>query len=69
MREALEMFRWLREANLPLLTRLMPKGWQSEGNYEERGRMMVRDPARHTAAQDINYILQIERLLRGDGRT
>jgi uncharacterized damage-inducible protein DinB len=69
VREALEMFRLLRGANLRLLTRLTPKEWQCEGSHEERGRMTVRDLARHMAAHDINHILQIERLLRDDGRT
>jgi DinB family protein len=63
------MFRLLREANLRLLTRLTPKEWQCEGNHEERGRMTVRDLARHMVAHDINHILQIERLLRDGGRT
>ena len=31
--------------------------------------MTVRDLARHMAAHDINHILQIERLLRDEGRT
>jgi hypothetical protein len=67
--EALEMFRLLREANLRLLSRLTPKEWECDGNHAERGRMTVRDLARHMAAHDINHILQIERLLGDDGRT
>ncbi len=67
VREALEMFRLLREANLRLLTRLTPKEWECEGNHAERGRLTVRDLARHMAAHDINHILQIERLIRDNG--
>ena len=67
VREALEMFRLLREANLRLLTGLTPREWECIGNHAERGRMTVRDLARHMAAHDINHILQIERLLRDDG--
>lgn len=39
------------------------------GNHAERGRMTIHDLARHMAAHDINHILQIEHLLRDDGRT
>jgi uncharacterized damage-inducible protein DinB len=67
VREALEMFRLLREANLRLLTGLTPREWECIGNHAERGRMTVRDLARHMAAHDINHILQIELLLRDDG--
>jgi len=66
VREALEMFRLLREANLRLLTGLTPREWECIGNHAERGRMTVRDLARHMAAHDINHILQIELLLRDD---
>jgi len=65
-REALEMFRLLREANLRMLNRLTPKEWESEGHHAERGRITVCALARHMAAHDVNHILQIERLL---GRT
>ena len=67
-REALDMFRLLREANLRLLSRLTPAQWDCEGNHSERGRMTVRDLARHMAAHDINHIIQIERILGGDTR-
>jgi DinB superfamily len=62
--EALEMFRLLREANLRLLDGLTPEEWEREGNHAERGRLTVRDLARHMAAHDVNHILQIEKLLR-----
>jgi len=63
VREALEMFQLLRAANLRLLERLKAEEWEREGNHSERGRMTVRDLARHMAAHDVNHILQIERLL------
>jgi hypothetical protein len=62
-REALEMFRLLREANLRMLSGLTPEQWECEGKHTERGRVTVRDLARHMAAHDINHILQIEWLL------
>jgi len=61
------MFRLLREANLRLLRRLSPREWEAEGHHTERGRITVRDLARHMAAHDVNHILQIERLLAGAG--
>jgi len=63
VREALEMFQLLRAANLRMFERLTPEEWEREGNHAERGRMTVRDLARHMAAHDVNHILQIERLL------
>jgi DinB family protein len=62
-REALQMFRLLRQANLRLLKRLTPEQWESHGNHAERGRITVRELALHMAAHDVNHILQIERLL------
>jgi uncharacterized damage-inducible protein DinB len=64
VREALEMFHLLRDANLRLLSRLTPQQWNSSGIHSERGPMTVRDLARHMAAHDINHILQIQRLLQ-----
>jgi hypothetical protein len=62
-REALEMFRLLREANLRMLGRLTPEEWQRHGRHEERGRMTVEDLARHMAGHDQNHIAQVRRLL------
>ena len=62
-REGLEMFSMLREANLRMLARLTPAEWDRHGIHAERGRMTVRDLARHMAGHDVNHILQIQRLL------
>jgi uncharacterized damage-inducible protein DinB len=61
--EALDMFRLLRMANLRLLARLTPEEWQRYGIHAERGRMTVRELARHMAGHDQNHIQQVERLL------
>jgi hypothetical protein len=58
-REALEMFRLLREANLRLFRRLTPEEWQRWGLHAERGRITVQDLARHMAAHDVNHIDQV----------
>lgn len=62
-REALEMFRLLREANLRMLGRLTPEEWQRHGTHAERGGMTVEDLARHMAGHDQNHIAQVRRLL------
>jgi uncharacterized damage-inducible protein DinB len=69
LRDAVEMFRLLRESNLRLLSRLTPEQWASPGHHSERGPISVRDLARHMAAHDINHILQIERILAGNGHS
>lgn len=61
--DALDMFRLLREANLRMLAKLSSTDWERHGVHQERGRITVRDLARHMAAHDINHIQQIERLL------
>ena len=67
--DALEMFRLLRESNMRLLSRLSPEQWNSPGHHSERGPISVRELASHMAAHDNNHILQIERILAGDGRS
>ena len=62
-REALELFRLLREANLRMLNALSPQQWERSGDHVERGKLTVRDLARHMAAHDINHIKQIESML------
>ena len=62
-REAFEMFRLLREANLRMFARLTPEEWQRSGIHAERGRMTVESLARHMAGHDLNHIDQVRRLL------
>jgi hypothetical protein len=64
-RDALEMFRLLREANLRMLERLTPAEWQRCGVHAERGRMSVEELARHMAGHDANHMEQVRRLLDG----
>ncbi|HLV96868.1 MAG TPA: DinB family protein [Candidatus Acidoferrales bacterium] len=61
--EALEMFRLLREANVRMLSGLSAEEWNRSGNHAERGRLTVRELAKHMAAHDINHIKQIETLV------
>jgi DinB superfamily len=62
-RDALEMFRLLREANLRVLRALSPEQWERTGHHEERGPMSVRDLARHMAGHDENHVRQISALV------
>ena len=61
--DALGLFRLLREANLRMLSALLPEEWERSGNHAERGNLTVRELVRHMASHDINHIKQIERLL------
>lgn len=62
-REALDMFRLLREANLRMFDKLTAEEWQCFGTHAERGRMTVEDLARHMAVHDANHSEQIRRAL------
>lgn len=61
--DALQLFRLLREANLRMLTTLLPEEWDRSGIHAERGNLTVRELVRHMAAHDVNHIKQIELLL------
>lgn len=62
--DSLRLFQLLREANLRLLQGLTPAQWDCWGVHAERGRISVRDLARHMAGHDMNHIDQIRRILR-----
>jgi uncharacterized damage-inducible protein DinB len=62
-REAIQMFRLLREANVRLLAKLTPEEWQRWGTHTERGRMTVAELASHMPNHDANHIAQIRRIL------
>src|SRR5215468_8339563 len=61
--DALDMFRLLREANLRMLSRLTEEEWERYGVHAERGRISVRDLARHMAGHDMNHVDQIRSIL------
>jgi uncharacterized damage-inducible protein DinB len=61
--DALDMFRLLREANLRMLERLSNNEWERFGVHAERGRISVRDLARHMAGHDMNHVDQIRSIL------
>jgi uncharacterized damage-inducible protein DinB len=64
-REAIEMFRLLREANVKLLARLTEEEWQRWGTHTERGRMTVAELAGHMPDHDAKHMEQIRRILHG----
>jgi hypothetical protein len=61
--DALQMFRLLREANLCMLKRLTTEEWARHAMHAERGRISVRDLARHMAGHDMNHVVQIRAIL------
>jgi uncharacterized damage-inducible protein DinB len=62
-REAIEMFRLLREANVRLLAGLTAEEWQRWGTHAERGRMTLAELAGHMPDHDARHIEQIRRIL------
>ena len=62
--DALQMFRLLREANLRMLSRLTDEEWDRFGVHAERGKISVRDLARHMAGHDMNHLEQVRTILR-----
>jgi hypothetical protein len=64
-RDALDMYRLLRLANVTLLSRLTAAEWDRSGVHAERGSMTVRSLAAHMAGHDRNHIEQIKRILGG----
>ena len=62
-REAIEMFRLLREANVRLLAKLTEEERQRWGTHAERGRMTVAELASHMLNHDANHMEQIRRIL------
>jgi hypothetical protein len=67
--KALQMFQLLREANLRMLNRLGAAEWERFGLHAERGKISVRDLARHMAGHDRNHIDQIRKILGSGGST
>jgi hypothetical protein len=61
--DALDMFALLREANLRMLRNLSTDEWDRFGVHAERGRISVRDLARHMAGHDMNHVDQIRSIL------
>jgi uncharacterized damage-inducible protein DinB len=61
--ESLNLFRLLRAANLRLLENLNPEQWDGWGIHAERGRITIRELARHMAGHDMNHVEQIRKIL------
>lgn len=66
--EGLALFRLLREANLRMFSQLTAEQWECWGLHAERGRITVRELARHMAGHDRNHIDQIRGLVRRSPR-
>jgi len=68
-REALSVWRVLREANIRLLESVEYDEWDRAGVHEQRGEMTVADVASHLADHDRAHLDQIRRTLAEAGRT
>src|ERR1039457_1652227 len=62
-REAIELHRVVREANIALLKSLSPDQWKQYGQHAERGQESIEHIVRMVAGHDINHIRQIEHIL------
>jgi hypothetical protein len=63
--DALQLFRLLRETNLRMLGELTAEEWARHGMHAERGKITVKDLARHMAGHDMNHVDQIRAILGG----
>jgi hypothetical protein len=63
LRDALEMFRLLREANMRLLARLTEEECARWGTHTERGRLTVAALAGHMNGHDARHLAQIESII------
>ena len=66
--DSLSLYRLLREANVQFLRALSPAEWECFGIHAERGRISVRDLARHMVGHDLNHIEQIRKILSEVGK-
>jgi hypothetical protein len=63
VRQALEQFRAVREANLALLKTLTPEQWKQHGVHAERGPETIETIVHMFAGHDVNHMRQIEEIL------
>ena len=63
VRQSLDQFRALRQANLSLLKSLTPQQWKQYGMHAERGQESIETIVRMFAGHDINHMEQINRIL------
>ena len=63
VRQSLDQFRALRQANISLLKSLTPLQWKQHGMHAERGEESIETIVRMFAGHDINHMEQINRIL------
>jgi hypothetical protein len=63
VRQSLDQFRALRQANISLLKSLTPQQWKQHGMHAERGEESIETIVRMFAGHDINHMEQINRIL------
>lgn len=62
LKQALEVFRVLRENNLAMLRALPSEAWERHGMHLERGKETIAHLTRMFAGHDTNHVLQVERI-------
>ena len=63
-RQALEVFRVLREYNLALLKSVPKPRWENHGVHQERGKETARHILRMYAGHDLNHVSQVEEIVK-----
>jgi hypothetical protein len=62
MKQAVSLFRVMREKNVALLKRISRQGWNRFGRHQDYGKLTLRQIVLHIADHDANHIAQLKRL-------
>lgn len=64
-KQSLEVFRFIRDANVALLKSVPKQLWDNYGMHAERGKETVSHVVRMIAGHDLNHLRQVEALAKG----
>ena len=67
-KDALKVFRVLRENNLSMLKSLPKKLWENHGMHSERGKETIAHIVRLYAGHDLNHLRQVEQIAKNGRR-
>jgi uncharacterized damage-inducible protein DinB len=65
---SLETFRALRENNLSMLQALPKNLWDNYGMHQERGKETITHIVRMFAGHDLNHLMQVEKISKGNSK-
>ncbi len=63
LKQALALFRTIRDSNVALLKSLSRPGWDRSGRHPDYGKLTIRQIVLHLADHDRNHIAQLERMI------